>query len=205
MDMKALILAMAALTILTTEAFPRRPHAKCRISQYKTLLPSQLRAVQELRDKYEETLLSQIQRCSVKLLQQRPSVLHFTVQDRIILVEEKVALAVQVLKNFSDPELSKYVSKPLETLVAIKEDLRHCHSSRTHVSRPSPRLDIWLQKFNKEKEMESQQCLQETVILNLFQILNEDVKCAAYMEECDKLQQHQAGPTWFTAANQKQE
>ncbi|XP_069502373.1 interferon lambda-3-like [Ambystoma mexicanum] len=167
--------------------------------------PSQLRAVQELRDKYEETMLSQIQRCSGKLLQQRPSVLHFTVQDRIIFIEEKAGLAVQVLKNFSNPELSKYMSKPLETLVTIREDLRHCRSSRTHVSRPSPRLDIWLQKFHKEKEMESQECLQETVIFNLFRMLKEDVKCAAYMEECDKMQQRQALPTGITAANQKQE
>ncbi|XP_069502362.1 interferon lambda-3-like [Ambystoma mexicanum] len=205
MDVKALILAMAALTVLTTEAFPRKPHAKCRISQYKTLLPSQLRALQELRDKYEETLLSQIQGCSEKLLQQRPSVLHFTVHDRIIFVEQKVALAVHVLKNVSNTELSEYVSKPLEMLVAIREDLRHCTSSRTHVTRPSSRLNMWLQKLNKEKQMESQKCLQETVILNLFRMLNEDVKCVAYMEECDKMQQRQALPTGFTAANQSQE
>ncbi|KAJ1109070.1 hypothetical protein NDU88_006438 [Pleurodeles waltl] len=53
MDPKILILAMAALTMLSTEAFPRKaPRGMCHLSQYQNLLPSHLRATQDLRNKY---------------------------------------------------------------------------------------------------------------------------------------------------------
>ncbi|XP_069502361.1 interferon lambda-3-like [Ambystoma mexicanum] len=201
MDVKAMILAMAALTVLTTEAFPRRPHAKCRISQYKTLLPSQLRAVQELRDKYEERMLPNIQKCPTKHLQQRPSVHQFTVHERILYVEQKLSLAVHVLKNFSNPELLEYVSKPLHMLITIREDLRHCPRTIAHKSQKPTRLDTWLKEFNKDKEMETQECLEMRVTLNLFQMLNEDLKCTAYMEQCDKLAPRLSLPPQVTTAN----
>ncbi|XP_078518496.1 interferon lambda-3-like [Lissotriton helveticus] len=176
MESKRMTLAMVAMTVLTAEAFPRMTATRmCHISQYKTLIPSDLRAVQKLRDKY--------------------------VHDRLIIVEKKVTLAIHILRNISNPELSTYASKPLDLLVSIRENLRHCVNSRTHRNHHSQHLDHWLKEFNKDKEMESQQCLEEIVILNLFRLLNEDVKCAAYMEVCNKLVQHLSPLQGITTAN----
>ncbi|XP_078518495.1 interferon lambda-3-like [Lissotriton helveticus] len=202
MESKRMTLAMVAMTVLTAEAFPRMTATRmCHISQYKTLIPSDLRAVQKLRDKYEETMLPIIQKCSKKLLNLRPTVFHFMVHDRLIIVEKKVTLAIHILRNISNPELSTYASKPLDLLVSIRENLRHCVNSRTHRNHHSQHLDHWLKEFNKDKEMESQQCLEEIVILNLFRLLNEDVKCAAYMEVCNKLVQHLSPLQGITTAN----
>ncbi|KAJ1109072.1 hypothetical protein NDU88_006439 [Pleurodeles waltl] len=180
MDPKILILAMAALTMLATEAFPRKaPRGMCHLSQYQNLLPSHLRATQDLRNKYGH--------------------------DRLVFVEKKVSLAVRVLENITNPELFEHVSKPLQMLEDIRRSLGHCVNSRAHENRPSQHLDTWLKEFNKIKDTESQECLEKTVILNLIQMLNEDIKCAAYMDQCDKMVQHLYPSQVLTTANQKQE
>ncbi|XP_069063609.1 interferon lambda-3-like [Pleurodeles waltl] len=206
MDPKILILAMAALTMLATEAFPRKaPRGTCHLSQYQTVLPSHLRATQDLRNKHEETMQTNVWKCSRKIFQQRPSVFHFKGHDRLVFVEKKVSLAVRVLENITNPELFEYVSKPLQMLGDIRRSLGHCVNSRAHENRPSQHLDTWLKEFNKIKDMESQECLEKTVILNLMQMLNEDIKCAAHMDQCDKMVQHLYPSQVLTTANQKQE
>ncbi|KAJ1109067.1 hypothetical protein NDU88_006436, partial [Pleurodeles waltl] len=180
MDPKILILAMAALTMLSTEAFLKKaPWGVCHLFQYQTLLPSHLRVAQELRDKYGH--------------------------NRLILVEKKVALAIRVLENISNSELSKCVLKPLHMLEDIRRSLGHCLISKAPGHQPSRQLATWLQEFARNKVMESQECLEKTVILNLIQMLNEDIKCAAYMDQCDQMVQHLSPAQALTTANQKQE
>ncbi|XP_078518499.1 interferon lambda-3-like [Lissotriton helveticus] len=206
MEPKTLILAMAALTILSTEASPgKAPLGICRLSKYWNL-PSHLKAAQDLRDKYEETMQPNVWKCSRKILQQRPSVFHFKGHDRLVFVEKKVALAVRVLENISNSELSKYVSKPLHILEDIRRSLKRCQEiSKAPGHQPSQHLDTWLQEFNRNKDLEFQECLEKTVILNLIQMLNEDIKCAAYMDKCDKMAQHLFPAQVLTTANQKRE
>ncbi|KAJ1109068.1 hypothetical protein NDU88_006436 [Pleurodeles waltl] len=125
--------------------------------------------------------------------------------DRLVFVEKKVALAVRVLENITNPELLKYVSKPLQMLEHIRRNLGQCVNSRVQEIPPSQHLDTWLKEFNKNKDMESQECLEKTVILNLIQMLNEDIKCTAYMGQCDEMVQHLSPVQELVTANQKQE
>uniref|UniRef100_A0A8C3S9X8 Uncharacterized protein n=1 Tax=Chelydra serpentina TaxID=8475 RepID=A0A8C3S9X8_CHESE len=106
------------------------------------------------------------------------------VHDRAILVETELHLVIDVLENFGDPSLSEQLVRPLEILRHIREDLKSCTRHQPDDHRRSRRLTSWLQKFHTAKKMETPGCLEASVILNLFRLLNNDLKCAAYMEFC---------------------
>nr|XP_023967605.1 interferon lambda-3-like [Chrysemys picta bellii] len=80
-----------------------------------------------------------------------------TVHDRMILVKEELHLVIDVLENFEDPRLSELLVRPLLILRHIREDLKIC---------------------------ETLGCLEASMVFNLFRLLNQDLKCAAYMESC---------------------
>uniref|UniRef100_A0A8C3SA32 Uncharacterized protein n=1 Tax=Chelydra serpentina TaxID=8475 RepID=A0A8C3SA32_CHESE len=85
-----------------------------------------------------------------------------------ILVETELHLVIDVLENFGDPSLSEQLVRPLEILRHIREDLKSCVSTGLQMSHAT----------------ETPGCLEASVILNLFRLLNNDLKCAAYMEFC---------------------
>ncbi|XP_039350204.1 interferon lambda-2-like [Mauremys reevesii] len=150
------LFALAIWTI--TEAFPKgAERTKCHLAQYKSLPPRELEAFKKAKDKF--------------------------VHDRVILVEKELDFATNVLENVEDPSLSKLLSRPLEILTQIRGDLRDC-TRQTHSHRHSRRLNNWLQNFHESKETETPGCLEASVILNLFRLLNEDLRCAAYTELC---------------------
>uniref|UniRef100_A0A8C0JAL8 Uncharacterized protein n=1 Tax=Chelonoidis abingdonii TaxID=106734 RepID=A0A8C0JAL8_CHEAB len=93
---------------------------------------------------------------------------------KVILVKEELHLVIDVLENIRDPNLSELLGRPLEILRHIREDLKNCVSpfSVTNVFTPSL------------LSQETPGCLEASVVLNLFRLLNEDLKCAAYMESC---------------------
>ncbi|XP_039351162.1 interferon lambda-2-like isoform X2 [Mauremys reevesii] len=147
-----------AIWTMTTEAFPKgAERTKCHLAKYKSLPPRELEAFKKAKDKF--------------------------VHDRVILVEKELDFATNVLENVEDPSLSKLLSRPLEILTQIRGDLRDC-TRQTHSHRHSRRLNNWLQNFHESKETETPGCLEASVILNLFRLLNEDLRCAAYMELC---------------------
>ncbi|XP_039351170.1 interferon lambda-3-like isoform X2 [Mauremys reevesii] len=152
------VLFALAIWTMTTEAFPKgAERTKCHLAKYKSLPPRELEAFKKAKDKF--------------------------VHDRVILVEKELDFATNVLENVEDPSLSKLLSRPLEILTQIRGDLRDC-TRQTHSHRHSRRLNNWLQNFHESKETETPGCLEASVILNLFRLLNEDLRCAAYMELC---------------------
>uniref|UniRef100_A0A8C3FUL3 Uncharacterized protein n=1 Tax=Chrysemys picta bellii TaxID=8478 RepID=A0A8C3FUL3_CHRPI len=97
-----------------------------------------------------------------------------SVHDRMILVKEELHLVIDVLENFEDPSLSEPLVRPLEILRHIREDLKICVSIGLQMSLATVDWEL----------SETPGCLEASVILNLFRLLNNDLKCAAYMESC---------------------
>ncbi|XP_053899578.1 interferon lambda-3-like [Malaclemys terrapin pileata] len=132
----------------------------------------------------EDIVLLSNRKCNTKIFHRNWEVKELSVHDRMILVKEELHLVIDVLENFEDPSLSEPLVRPLEILRHIREDLKICTSHQPDAHRRSGRLTSWLHKFHAAKKMETPGCLEASVILNLFRLLNNDLKCAAYMESC---------------------
>uniref|UniRef100_A0A452H9N6 Uncharacterized protein n=1 Tax=Gopherus agassizii TaxID=38772 RepID=A0A452H9N6_9SAUR len=156
------LLLVLTLWTMSTEAFHRgAPMKKCHLSKYKSLPPRELETFKNGNNS--------------------------NVSARVILVKEELHLIIDVLENIGDSSLSELLGRPLEILKQIREDLKSCVSVGLHQPdnhQRSGRLTSWLQKFHAAKKMETPGCLEASVVLNLFRLLNEDLKCAAYMESC---------------------
>ncbi|XP_053899589.1 interferon lambda-3-like [Malaclemys terrapin pileata] len=130
---------------------------KCHLSKYKSLPPRELETFKNVKDRFEDIVLLSNRKCNTKIFHRNWEVKELSVHDRMILVKEELHLVIDVLENFEDPSLSEPLVRPLEILRHIREDLKIC---------------------------ETPGCLEASVILNLFRLLNNDLKCAAYMESC---------------------
>ncbi|CAM2100095.1 unnamed protein product [Caretta caretta] len=132
----------------------------------------------------EDIMLLSDRKCNTKIFHRNWEVKELSVHDRVILVETELHLVIDVLENFGDPSLSEQLVKPLEILRHIREDLKSWARHQPHGHQRSQTLTKWLLKFHAAKKMETPGCLEASVIFNLFRLLNEDLKCAAYMEFC---------------------
>ncbi|XP_065417361.1 interferon lambda-3-like [Chrysemys picta bellii] len=179
-----LVLVLTLWTV-STEAFPKGAQMKkCHLSKYKSLPPRELETFKNVKDRFEDIVLLSNRKCDTKIFHRNWEVKELSVHDRMILVKEELHLVIDVLENFEDPSLSEPLVRPLEILRHIREDLKICTSHQPDAHRRSRRLTSWLHKFHAAKKMETPGCLEASVILNLFRLLNNDLKCAAYMESC---------------------
>ncbi|XP_065269075.1 interferon lambda-3-like [Emys orbicularis] len=179
------LLLVLTLWTVSTEAFPKGAQMKkCHLSKYKSLPPRELETFKNVKDRFEDIVLLSDRKCNTKIFHRNWEVKELSVHDRVILVKEELHLVIDVLENFEDPSLSEPLVRPLEILRHIREDLKSCTRHQPDSHRRSGRLTSWLQKFHAAKKMETPGCLEASVILNLFRLLNNDLKCAAYMESC---------------------
>ncbi|XP_038278274.1 interferon lambda-3-like [Dermochelys coriacea] len=178
------VLFALAIWTMTTEAFPKgTERTTCHLTKYKSLPPQELEAFKKAKDKFEDIMLLSDRKCSTRIFHRNWEVQQLSEHDRVILVEKELDFTINVLENVEDPSLSKLLSRPLEILTQIRGDLRSC-IRETHSHRHSRKLNNWLQNFHERKETEIPGCLEASVILNLFQLLNKDLRCAAYRELC---------------------
>ncbi|CAM4632016.1 unnamed protein product [Lepidochelys olivacea] len=178
------VLFALAIWTMTTEAFPKgAERTKCHLTKYKSLPPRELEAFKKAKDKFEDMMLLSDRKCSTRIFHRNWEVQELSEHDKVILVEKELDFTINVLENIEDTSLSKLLSRPLEILTQIRGDLRGC-TRETHSHRHSRRLNNWLQNFHESKETETPGCLEASVILNLFRLLNEDLRCAAYRELC---------------------
>ncbi|CAM5095315.1 unnamed protein product [Natator depressus] len=179
------LLLVLTLWTMSTEAFPKGAQRKtCHLSKYKSLPPRELETFKNVKDRFEDIMLLSDRKCNTKIFHRNWKVKELSVHDRVILVETELHLVIDVLENFGDPSLSEQLVKPLEILRHIREDLKSCARHQPHGHQRSQTLTSWLLKFHAAKKMETPGCLEASVIFNLFRLLNEDLKCAAYMEFC---------------------
>uniref|UniRef100_A0A8C0J8C9 Uncharacterized protein n=1 Tax=Chelonoidis abingdonii TaxID=106734 RepID=A0A8C0J8C9_CHEAB len=167
------VLFALAIWMMTTEAFPTgAERTKCHLAKYKSLPPRELEAFKKAKDKFVSVKNTH---WAIRIFHRNWEVKELSV---MILVKEELHLVIDVLENIRDPNLSEPLGRPLEILRHIREDLKNCVSigfqpfSVTNVFTPSL------------LSQETPGCLEASVVLNLFRLLNEDLKCAAYMESC---------------------
>nr|XP_033809588.1 interferon lambda-3-like [Geotrypetes seraphini] len=203
--MLAMMLSLASIFIVTSEGAPTQRHEKCCISKYGHQPPSEIRATKQLKEAYEsytQTMPITGQNCSKEPLLVNSTPSDFTNSftfptcacclERLIVLKHKVALAVKVLMNMANSNLSTNVIKPLEDWQIIKNDLRICTSK--HRTQHSRHLKHWLRNFNKIKKTETPECLQKAVIPRLFQ-LRQEVICVAQDKKCGEKRSRLASPS----------
>ncbi|XP_075790515.1 interferon lambda-3-like [Pelodiscus sinensis] len=165
---------------MATEVFPQDAQ-KCNLSKYGNLPPTDLKAFKDFRDHFETSMPDRT--CNTTVFHRKWEVKVLSVNDRVILVEEELNFTIHILENVEDATLSENLMRPLENLRHIREDLGNC-TRQTPSHSHSKRLNSWLQNLQASKETETPACLEASVILNVFRLLNEDLRCAAYTELC---------------------
>ncbi|NXK50093.1 IFNL3 protein, partial [Chauna torquata] len=178
------VVLVVALGAILVGAFPRDALKKsCSLSKYQFPVPSELKAVQKMKEQFEDIMLLTDRKCSTRLFHRKWSTAELSVPDRIILVEAELDLAIAVLGHPTAHKLVEMRQQPLAFLTQAREDLRGCVAAEAPLHQPSGKLRHWLQKLETAKKVETAGCLEASTILHLFQVLN-DLRCTAQREHC---------------------
>ncbi|XP_075287180.1 interferon lambda-3-like [Opisthocomus hoazin] len=165
-------------------AFPRGALKKsCSLSKYQFLEPSELKAVQKMKEQFEDIMLLSERKCNSRLFHRKWSPAELSVPDRVLLVEAELDLATAILGLPATPRFAETRKRPLAFLTQAREDLRGCMPTEASSHHPSGKLRHWLQKLQVAKKTETTGCLEASSIFHLFQVLN-DLRCAALREHC---------------------
>ncbi|XP_032866622.2 LOW QUALITY PROTEIN: interferon lambda-3-like [Tyto alba] len=155
----------------------------CSLSKYQFLVPHELKAVQKMKEQFEDIMLLSDRKCNTRLFHRKWNTGELSVPDRVMLVEAELDLATTMLGLPAAPTFAETRLRPLAFLAQAREDLRGCVAREAPSHQPSGKLRHWLQKLQTAKERESDGCLEASTILHLFQVLN-DLRCAAPREHC---------------------
>ncbi|NWX49056.1 IFNL3 protein, partial [Steatornis caripensis] len=165
-------------------AFPQGTLKKsCSLSKYQFLMPHELKAVQKMKEEFEDTMLLSDCKCNIRLFHRKWSTAELSMPDRVMLVEAELDFATTMLGLPANPRFTEMHQQPLDFLTQAREDLRGCMSMEAPSHQPSGKLRHWLQKLQTAKETETAACLEASAILHLFQVLN-DLRCTALREQC---------------------
>ncbi|NXS71293.1 IFNL3 protein, partial [Pandion haliaetus] len=165
-------------------AFPQDALKKsCSLSKYRFLVPHELKAVQKMKEQFEDIMLLSDRKCNTRLFHRKWRVAELSVPDRVMLVEAELDLATAMLGLPTTPGFAKTRQRPLAFLTQVREDLRGCMATEAPSHQPSGKLRHWLQKLQTAKKTETTGCLEASAILHLFQVLN-DLRCTALQEQC---------------------
>ncbi|XP_061204016.1 interferon lambda-3-like [Neopsephotus bourkii] len=175
----ALVVGTSLGAAIPQDALKRR----CSLSKYQFLVPHELKAVQKMKEHFEDIMLLSGQKCNTRLFHRKWSTPELSVPDRVMLVEAELDLAITVLALPAAPRLAELRQQPLAFLTQAREDLRGCVAMEATSYHPSGKLRHWLQRLQMAKETETAGCLEASAILHLFQVLN-DLRCAALQEQC---------------------
>ncbi|NXL66315.1 IFNL3 protein, partial [Chordeiles acutipennis] len=176
-----LLVLGATLRASLGAAFPQdTPKKNCNLSKYQSFLPQETRAVQKMKEQFEEIMLLSDRQCNIRLFHRKWKTAELLVPDRMKLVEAELDFAIDMLELPAEPKFNETRQQPLFFLTQAREDVRDCLPTG-HV--PPGKLRHWLQKLEMAKETETSGCLEASAILHLFQMLN-DLRCAALRERC---------------------
>ncbi|NXY49913.1 IFNL3 protein, partial [Ceuthmochares aereus] len=165
-------------------AFPMDNEKKrCSLSKYQFLVPHELKAVQKMKEHFEEIMLLSDRKCNIRLFHRKWKIAELSVPDQVMLVEAELDLVTTMLELPADPRFAETRQQPLAFLTQAREDVRVCMSMESSSHQPSGKLRHWLQKLHTAKETETPGCLEASAILHLFQVLN-DLRCAALRQQC---------------------
>ncbi|NXJ13061.1 IFNL3 protein, partial [Odontophorus gujanensis] len=178
------VMLVGTLGALLVGAFPRGTSNKsCSLSKYQFPAPSELKAVQRMKEQFEDIMLLTNRKCNTRLFHRKWNTAELSVPDRITLVAAELDLAIAMLTKPTTQRLAETCQQPLAFLTQVREDLRDCLSVEAPSHQPSGKLRHWLQKLETAKKKETAGCLEASAILHIFQVLN-DLRCAAQREDC---------------------
>ncbi|XP_074073406.1 interferon lambda-3-like [Macrotis lagotis] len=156
----------------------------CQISQFKSLSPRELEAFRVAKEAYEKSMLQTERKCSSKFFHRNWDFRKIPLSDRLTVLKAELNLTLEVLKAMKKPDLEKVLAQPLQTLSHINQEIQNCVTSMPSGEHKSPgRLKQWLHRLNEAKK-ESRDCLEASIMLNLFRLLNHDLRCVAYGDLC---------------------
>ncbi|XP_057568722.1 interferon lambda-3-like [Hippopotamus amphibius kiboko] len=157
----------------------------CRMAQFKSLSPQELQAFKRAKDTFEESLLQKDWKCSSRLFPRTRDLRQLQVWERPMALEAEVALTLHVLEAMANSSLDHILDQPLHTLHHIHSKLQACVPAQpTAGPKPRGRLHHWLYRLQEAPKKESQDCLEASVMFNLFRLLTQDLKCVASGDQC---------------------
>ncbi|XP_022440621.1 interferon lambda-3-like [Delphinapterus leucas] len=107
------------------------------------------------------------------------------VWERPVALEAELALTLNVLEASANSSPDHILDQPLHTLHHIHSKLQACVPAwPTAGPRPRGRLHHWLHRLQEAPKKESQDCLEASVMFNLFRLLTRDLKCVASGDQC---------------------
>ncbi|XP_009885893.1 PREDICTED: interferon lambda-3-like [Charadrius vociferus] len=165
-------------------AFPKDALKKsCSLFKYQFLVPHELKAMQKMKEQFEDIMLLSDRKCNTRVFHRKWSPAELSVPDRVMLVEAELDLTTAMLALPANPSFTEMRQQPLAFLTQAQEDLRGCMAMEAPSHQPSRKLRHWLQKLQTAKKTETTGCLEASAILHLFQVLN-DLQCAALRDQC---------------------
>ncbi|XP_073652922.1 interferon lambda-3 [Tursiops truncatus] len=157
----------------------------CHMAQFKSLSPQELQAFKRAKDAFEESLLQKDWNCSSRLFPRTRDLRQLQVWERPVALEAELALTLNVLEATANSSLDHILDQPLHTLHHIHSKLQACVPARpTAGPRPRGRLHHWLHRLQEAPKKESRDCLEASVVFNLFRLLTRDLKCVASGDQC---------------------
>ncbi|NXV19781.1 IFNL3 protein, partial [Cepphus grylle] len=165
-------------------AFPQHTLRKgCSLFKYKFLVPHEMKAMQKMKQHFEDIMLLSDRKCNARLFHRKWNPAELSVPDRMMLVEAELDLVTAMLGLPADPSFTETRQQPLAFLSQAREDLRGCMATGAPSHQPSGKLRHWLQKLQTAKKTETTGCLEASAIIHIFQVLD-DLRCAAFQEQC---------------------
>ncbi|XP_007451851.1 PREDICTED: interferon lambda-3-like [Lipotes vexillifer] len=157
----------------------------CHMAQFKSLSPQELQAFKRAKDAFEESLLQKDWNCSSRLFPRTRDLRQLQVWERPVALEAELALTLNVLEATANSSLDHILDQPLHTLQHIHSKLQACVPARpTAGPRPQGRLHHWLHRLQEASKKESRDCLEASVMFNLFRLLTRDLRCVASGDQC---------------------
>uniref|UniRef100_A0A4X2MA11 Interferon lambda-3-like n=1 Tax=Vombatus ursinus TaxID=29139 RepID=A0A4X2MA11_VOMUR len=152
----------------------------CQISQFKSLSPREMEAFKVAKDTYVK------RKCSSKFFHRNWDLRQLPLSDRPRVLKAELYLTLEVLKAMDNPDLERVLAQPLQTLSHINQEIQSCVSTGGCAEgyKLPGRLKHWLHRLSESRKMESQGCLEASVMLNLFRLLTQDLRCVAYGDLC---------------------
>uniref|UniRef100_A0A7N4NUB1 IFNL3 protein n=1 Tax=Sarcophilus harrisii TaxID=9305 RepID=A0A7N4NUB1_SARHA len=152
------------------------PKRSCQISQFKSLSPRELETFKVAKDAYEKIMLQTERKCSSRFFHRNWDLRQLPVRRvRPVVLQAELKLTLEVLKAVTKPELNSVLAQPLQTLSHIHQEIQK--------HRLPGRLKNWLNKLSEARK-EPQNCLEASIMLNLFRLLTQDLRCVAYGDLC---------------------
>ncbi|XP_044524537.1 interferon lambda-3 [Gracilinanus agilis] len=157
----------------------------CQIAQFKSLSPREMQAFKMAKDTYEKSMLQKERKCSSRFFHRAWDFRQLQPADRPVVLEAELKLTLEVLKGIKNPEMEDVLTQPLQTLSHIYREIQSCVTplpSRGHKLPGDP--NNWLHRLIEAGKKESQSCLETSVMLTLFRLLTQDLRCVAYGDLC---------------------